>query len=520
MSLTQLSASPREAPSQTIATSSRWVLAGTILSKPVQLFTVVMFARMLGAERFGLVGLVTTTAITLYGIVNLGLAEAANKFVAEYYLGDTEKAARYCSTIVMIVTVLSMILFAIMWLTRAHWSVRLFPPETPSLTIALCLCLAWLNLVFAVLIGVISAIKLFREVTILNMLQIVMLAIAGGLLARASANGALLAYVLSFAFSAIVAIKVIWGFDSRLLYFRAVINRADLKSIFHFSSPIWLAALTLNPAITFTYFFLAAQYGGSHELGLFSTANGLRMLVVILPGVIMGVVSPSLIQRGGQHGDSLMYEELLNKSFLAVVFLTLPLVIPLMLLSEIIFRIYGPEFHESARLFIPLVAAAAIAAVGTPLMAVLITKSKTWWSLAFGLAKSVVLIALTIWLVPQFLSMGLTWAVAISEIFFYVVALEFCIAVGAVPKSIRVLVYGSSAAIAFLVIVALVAPQMVRAILAIPLTYLTAALLVRVNPSLADWLADLAPTALRGYVRRLIRLFTAKGLSQRKESKT
>jgi len=518
MSLTQLSASPREAPSQTIAKSSRWVLAGTILSKPVQMVTVVMFARMLGPERFGLVGLVTSTAITLYGIVNLGLAEATNKFVAEYYVGDTEKAARYCSTIVMIVTVLSLLLFAAMWLTRAHWSERIFPPDTPSLTIAFCLCLAWLNLVFAVLIGVISAIKLFREVTILNMFQIVMLAIAGGLLARASANGALLAYILSFAFAAIVAIKFIWSFDSRLLYFRGTCSRSDLKSIFHFSSPIWLAALTLNPATTFTYFFLAAQYGGSHELGLFSTANGLRMIMVILPGVIMVVISPSLIERGGQHGDSLLYEELLNKSFLAVVFLTLPLVIPLMLLSDIIFRIYGPEFHDSAKLFIPLVAAAAIAAVGTPLMAVLITKSKTWWSLAFGLAKSVVLIALTIWLVPQFLSMGLTWAVAISEIFFYVVALEFCIAIGAVPSSIRVMVYGSGAAIAFLLIVALFAPQMVRAILTIPLTFITAAFLVRVNPSLAEWLADLAPVALRGYVRRLIWLSTAKGLGQRKES--
>jgi len=493
-------------------------LAGTILSKPVQLFTIVMFARILGPERFGLVGLATSSAITLYGIANLGLAEAANKFVAEYYTGDTEKAARYSSTIIALVVSLSLVLFAVLWLSRARWSERMFPAGTPSLTIALCLCLAWLNLVFAVLIGVISAVKLFREVTILNILQIVMLAVVGGVLARGSANGALLAYIVSFAVAVIVAAGILWAFDSRLIRIHGLFTRADLRNVFHFASPIWLAALTLNPAITFAYAFLATQNGGSHELGVFNTANGLRLLMVILPGVLMVVVSPSLIQRGGEFGDPLAYEELLNKSFLAIVFLTLPLVIPLLLLSDFIFRIYGSEFHDSARLFILLVTAAAVAAVGTPLMSVLIAKSKTWWSLGFGISKSAVLIGLTIWLVPRFLAAGLSWGIAISEIFFYVVALEFCIAIRAVPKSVRTIVYGSAVAISLLAVVALVTPQTVRVIITIPLSYITAAFLVRRNPSLADWLTDLAPVSLRAYARRLIGLFTARGMGQGKES--
>ncbi len=477
-----------------------------------------MFARMLGPEKFGLVGLATSSAITLYGMANLGLAEAGNKFVAEYYGGDAEKASRYSSMIILLVTALSLVLFGAMWLLRAQWTEKIFPAGTPALTIAFCLCLAWLNLVFATLVGVISAVKLFREVTVLNMLQIIALAVVGGLLVRGGTNGALLAYLVSFAFAIIVAVGILWTFDSRLLRIRRFLTTTDLKRVFHFSSPVWLAALTLNPAITLSYAFLATQSGGSHELGLFNTANGLRLLMVILPGVLMVVVSPSLIQQGGELGNPIAYEELVKKSFLAVVFLTLPLVIPLILLNDLIFRIYGPEFHDSARLFILLIAAAAIAAVGTPLISVLIAKSKTWWSLGFGLAKSVVLIVLTVWLVPRLLAVGLSWGIAVSEVFFYVVALEFCIAIHAVPKSIRTIVYGSGFAICLVAVVAFLAPQTIRVILTIPLTYLTTAFLVRMNPSLADWLTDLAPVSLRVHARRLIGLFAARGLGQGKES--
>src|SRR6266480_1329006 len=105
-------------PQQTIAKSSRWVLAGTVLSKPVQLVTIILLARMLGPEGFGIVALTTSTAITLYGVVNLGLTEASNKFVAEFYSGDPSKAVRYSSTIATIGLSASIVCFVALWFVK------------------------------------------------------------------------------------------------------------------------------------------------------------------------------------------------------------------------------------------------------------------------------------------------------------------------------------------------------------------------------------------------------------------
>ncbi|HEY0430163.1 MAG TPA: oligosaccharide flippase family protein [Pyrinomonadaceae bacterium] len=497
---------------QSLRKSSRWVFAGTVLSRPIQMVSIVVLARMLGPDGFGVVALVTSTAITLYAIVNVGLAEASNKYVAEFYSEDPLGAARYSSTIVTIVLGLSVICFIALWFLRRHWAYSVFPWTTPQTTIALCLVLAWLNLLFALLSSLLSAVQLFREVTLLAIAQSALLLICVAFLGPTGVNGAVVAYVCAAALPILFAVKVLWSFDARLLGFPSFSKLADLKRIFHFSMPIWLGALTLNPALTFTYAYLARQSGGSHELGLFNTANGLRMLMVILPGVLMVVVTPALIQRGGQYGNTDSYDELLNKAVSVVLFLTLPLLVPVLLLSDLIFVVYGRAFSESSRLFIPLVAAAAVAALGTPLLSVLVAKNKTWWSFGFGIAKSVVLVVLALWWVPRFLSMGLSLSVMISEMLFYFVALEYCIRISAAPRSMRWPFYGCSVVIGILVALAMSLPQVTRAIMVVPLTYVVAAALIRIYPLLGQWLAELAPPRLRDPALWLIRVITARNL--------
>src|ERR1044072_1669819 len=136
---------------QSLRKSSRWVFAGTVLSRPVQMVSIVVLARMRGPECFGVYALATSTAITLYAIVNLGLAEASNKYVAEFYSEDSLGAARYSSTIVTIVLGMSLVCFVALWFLRRYWAYSVFPWTTPQTTIGLCLVLAWLNLLFALL---------------------------------------------------------------------------------------------------------------------------------------------------------------------------------------------------------------------------------------------------------------------------------------------------------------------------------------------------------------------------------
>jgi O-antigen/teichoic acid export membrane protein len=273
-----------------------------------------------------------------------------------------------------------------------------------------------------------------------------------------------------------------------------------------FSIPIWISSLSLAPVATLTLVILARAPGGEYQLGLFNTANGLRMLIVILPSVIATVVAPALIQEGGAKGNEEAFGSLLNKSFSALALTVIPLLILCLFLSDLLLSIYGKAYAGSFRLFMPLVAAAGVGALGAPLVTVMMAKNKTWWSLFFGLVKSLFLLLLCWLWVPTHLAMGLAWAFTISEVFFYLVTLEFCIRSGTLSTSIRSEFYSSTIAIGVLLMFALWLPDVVRWLSAIPLTAAVVIFILRTHRDLAKTLPNMVPTILQPSAQHLLSL--------------
>ncbi len=491
-----------------IASSSKWVFAGTVVTRPLQLFTNVLLARMLGPANYGVMGLATSLAVTLALLTSLGFGDAMTKFVAEYYRRDEERGAHYASIIFWGSLAFSSILFVLLLLCQARWRPWVFPAGVTGTTVRLCLLLALTNLIAALMLGALTGLQLFRDVTVYGVLQavaMVALAIALGY----SINGALVVYTAgNVACIAWGALKI-WMFDRRLLRFPGRFDLLTLKTAIKFSTPIWIGYFALNPVITYASAYLASQRNGPYQLGLFSTALALRSLVIILPGVVGAVISPAIIQEAGIHGERGTYETLLKNSFMSLVFLTLPVLVILVFLADFVFRIYGRDFASAYPLFAPLAGSAAIGAIGAPLITILTAKGRTWSALAFGTLKSIILVLLTLLWVPSLLSTGLAWAYVVSEASFYVIATEFCIALGIMPASIRRIFYSAFVAVALVVLLGSKLPDMVRWVAAIPLGALLSILLVRNYPSLATWLEATLPHPLRMRAQSILGFITS-----------
>src|SRR5258705_3808555 len=172
-----------------ITNSSKWVFAGTFLSKPIQLLTNVFLARILGPASFGMMGLATSLAVTLSVIAGLGLGDASYKYVAEFYRADRTQGTRLASVIVWTTTLFSSAFFLLLWLLRGLWTHAVFPSSVSAEVIGLCLILAWLNLLFAVLAGVFAGLQRFREFTVLNVLQAAGIACFAVLLSSGGTGG-------------------------------------------------------------------------------------------------------------------------------------------------------------------------------------------------------------------------------------------------------------------------------------------------------------------------------------------
>ena len=487
-----------------ITNSSKWVLAGTFLSKPIQLATNVFLGRILGPAGFGVMGLATSMAVTLSLIAGLGLGDAAYKYVAEFYRADRTQGTRLAAVIVWSTAVFSAAFFLVLWLLRGRWTRMVFPPYIPAKVIGLCLCLAWLNLMFAVLAGIFTGLQRFREFTILNLLQAAAVACFAVLLGLWGTSGALLAYVIGSALGVTWAVWILLRTDRALLWWPSLSAFRELKRMLNFSAPIWISSFSLTPVITLTFIILARMPGGDYQLGLFNTANGLRMLIVILPSVIATVIAPALIQEGGAKGNREAFGSLLDKSFSALALTTIPLLILCLFLSDLLLSIYGKAYAGSFRLFMPLVAAAGIGAIGAPLITVMLAKNKTWWSLLFGSLKSLLLLLLCWLWVPTHLAMGLAWAFAVSEATFYMVALEFCTRAGALSSAVRSGFYSSTIAIGGLLVLALWLPDVVRWLSAVPLTAAVFIFILRSHRDLAKSLPNMVPAVLQPSAQHLL----------------
>lgn len=487
-----------------IATSGKWVFAGTFLSKPIQLVTNVFLARLLGPASFGVLGLATSMAVTLSLIAGLGLGDASYKYVAEFYRRDRSQGTRLAAVILWSTTIFSSVLFLALWLLRGFWASAIFPPSIPAKVIGFCLCLAWLNLLFAVLAGILTGLQHFREFTILNVLQAAAIACFAVLLGFSGTTGALLAYVIGSALTIAYAVLTLLKIDRALLWWPFLHSFWELKRMLGFSAPILISSLSLTPVATLTFVLLAHTTGGEYQLGLFNTANGLRMLVLLIPSVIATVIAPALIQEGGAKGNPEAFGSLLDKSFAALALIAIPLVAFCLFLSDLLLSIYGKAYGGSFRLFMPLVAAAGIGAVGAPLITVMMARNKTWWSLLFGIVKSALLLLLAWWWVPTHLAMGLAWAFAISETVSFLIAFEFCIRVDALSRSVRWEFYSSVVTIGALLMLALWLPDVVRWISAIPLAAALFAFILRNDRELAKSLTSMAPTALQPRAQYLL----------------
>lgn len=494
----------RSAERPSITNSSKWVLAGTVLSKPIQLFTNILVARLLGPASFGVLGLASSFAVTLSLVASLGLGDAIYKYLGEYYRTDRARGTQLASVIVWTAVLFTAAFLFLLWFTRGLWVARLFPPATPTKIIALCLCLTLGNLLFALLVGTFSGLQRFREFTTINVLQAAAVALFALFLAFYGAEGAITAYAAGTLAAVCWGLWRVWQLEASILKWPGLSAFRSLKTILSFSVPIWVGALAFAPFVTFTLAFLARHPNGAYQLGVFNTANGLRMLVALVPAAITVAIAPAIMQEGGTHGEKSAYVRLIDKSFSALVFLTLTLLIPCMFLSDLIFTLYGRAYQGAFLLFIPLTASAAISAIGGPLSIVMLAKNRTWWAFVFGSVKSALMVVLTVLWVPSSLGRGLTWAVVISEISLNVLVLEFCIFIDALPRKLRVVFYGSSAIALALMISALFLPKAIRWSLALPLTAAVVIYYVRANAETTVWLTNLVPAPLKPGAQRIL----------------
>jgi hypothetical protein len=135
----------------------------------------------------------------------------------------------------------------------------------------------------------------------------------------------------------------------------------------------------------------------------------------------------------------------------------------------------------------------------------MVARSRTWWLLAFAIAKSMVLLLAALWWVPASLSTGLAWAFFAAEVTYAVLVTEFCVRNELVPRKASRLFYAFAVVPISLLALSLTLSPFWRWLLAIPLCAFAAIAIVRSHPPVAVWIEGVLPSAVRPRAQRMLR---------------
>jgi len=399
-----------------VAHGAFWSLGGT-LSRALGLAASIVTARILGQERYGELGVLTSTLLTFQVFAGLGLGMTATKFVAELRRKDPARTARILalSTVVSIWT--GLLAMGLLWAYAP--SVATYAIHAPEL--AGPLRIGSLGLVFVTLsgaqTGALAGLEAFRTMTRLSVMS--------GLIGVVVAVGGVWYWGLTGAVWATVVTAVVqWALTHVAL--RAHVQRhgiptglggwrRELRVLWTYSLPALVQGVMVTPVNWAAAAILVKQPLGYAEMGVLNAANQWYGAVLFLPSAVGGAILPVLSERVGQ-GDTLGARKVLRAAIAIDAAVVAPIIAAGSLASPWIMGMYGFGLDAAGPTLVAVLVTAGLLAVMNPPANVLAASGRLWLGFGMNTVWAVTYIGATLALV-RWGALG----VALARLFAYVV---------------------------------------------------------------------------------------------------
>lgn len=305
-----------------------------ILAQTFAFFATVYLSRILGVEKYGVIGYVTAIIIYLNMLSNLGLETYSIREVARH----PKRLAFFVSHSLSIRLMASVLVFLLAVLIAAF---------TDSHLIANLLLIYSLN-IFVVALSLNWTFAALHRMEFYGLTQIILQFVYMGLIIALVKNAKDIYYVpLAFIIGNLSAVVFTWGKHYKL--FRNVSLRFEPKlwhKMLKISLPIIISYIILRLNMNFSILYFGAV-GRQEEVGLFNAAFKIIFLLITVREVLISVAYP-LMSKYFVESKEKLAQVMQGFIKLALLF-TLPVVLGGFLMAkEIILFVFGEHFIDAA----------------------------------------------------------------------------------------------------------------------------------------------------------------------------
>jgi len=377
-----------------------WSLAGTIISRGLNLLSSVIVARFLGKVGFGELGMLQST-VGMFGVfAGLGLGMTATKYVAEFREKDKPKTGRIIalsSQVAFITGGLTTLVLLIIapWLATHTLSA---PHLAHPLRIAVGLL--FFGAINGAQTGALAGFEAFKTIAQINLIAglisfpLVVIGVKlGGL------NGVVWGLVISMVFNYLLnhfAIKRECEKNGIIVDYQN--SRQEVSVLWKFSVPAFLSSAMVGPVTWLCNTMLVNQPNGYAEMGIFNAANQWRNALLYIPGVL---TMPAITLMSSSIGANQISttQKIYLKTTLLNGILLLPVVILLSIYSPWVMKAYGQEFTSGWQVMILLMGVTLLLGIMSPTGNLIISAGKMWLGFLMNSGWAIVLILSTYYLV-------------------------------------------------------------------------------------------------------------------------
>jgi len=342
----------------------------------------IIIARILLKDVFGEYAIVQSTLLTVATISQLATGYTASKYIAEYRSSDPERAGRIMG-LLAIVSAMMAIAGAIILICMAPWLANTML-KAPHLAVPLMLGSGFLffSSINGYQTGALSGLEAYGSLAKAGIVSGVM---AVGSISLGALWGGLNGTLIGLSLSAFVrcTIHFIWlWYESRGQHIKPTYKGSfiqEKKIIFKFALPAAIAGYYSMPMIWLANSLLVRQPGGYGEMGLFSAANNLRILILFLPNVVNSV-GLSVLNNEKAKKDLKNFNRVFKSNVLFIFIVSLCCVLIIGIFGRTILHFFGKEFVAGHYILWFLVCSSFFESISIALYQYIQSHSKIWLS--------------------------------------------------------------------------------------------------------------------------------------------
>ncbi|HYC48810.1 MAG TPA: oligosaccharide flippase family protein [Burkholderiales bacterium] len=395
-----------------------WNLVATALAQGSVFVANIVLARLLGKEVFGELGIVQSTMLTLVSIAQLATGITATKYVAEFRDADKERAGRILGFCSVITFAFGLVAALTIGLSSDWLAAHILKNERLSSVILIAAPFVLFSAMNGYQIGALVGLEAYKRLSVLGaglgLAHIVVCTVAA---VNWGLEGAVAGLVLSSLLRWCVhGLALSYEARRRNIPIRRTTLTRDGAMLLSFSVPAAISGMTSMAAIWAGNALLVRQSDGYAQMGLYTAATTIRMLVMLTPLIFTNVAMAILNNHRGNRLYA-QYEQMFWTNVWLNGLIALAAATVIALTGRLILLLFGAEFQIGYGILLVLMAATVPEALAVAVAQAAQSQQKMWQILLFiALPRDVLFLSVALALVPSHGALGLAAAYVVGQI--------------------------------------------------------------------------------------------------------